>query len=49
MRSGVILVTNPGGGSGMFGNTTAGPLYVYARRWRTIGARLIGVPARVRG
>ena len=30
--------TNPGGGSGMFGNTTSGPMYVYARRWRTSAA-----------
>jgi hypothetical protein len=38
MRFGVILVTNPGGGSGMFGNTTSGPMYVYASRWRTSAA-----------
>ena len=31
-RSGVILVTNPGGGSGMPGNTTSGPMYVCASR-----------------
>ena len=38
MRWGVILVTNPGGGSVMFGKTTSGPMYVYARRWRTSAA-----------
>jgi dihydrofolate reductase len=31
IRSGVIRVTKPGGGSGMFGNTTSGPRYLCAR------------------
>src|SRR6266536_949965 len=38
IRSGVILLTNPGGGSGMFGNTRSGPRYVWARRWSVSGA-----------
>src|SRR5512132_1781996 len=37
-RSGVILVTNPCGGSGMLGNTTSGPRYVCASRCKSSGA-----------
>jgi hypothetical protein len=37
---GVILLTNPGGGSGLFGITTSGPIYGYARRWRILAAPL---------
>ena len=38
IRSGVIRVTTPGGGSGIGGNFTLGPTYVSASFCRSSGA-----------